>query len=258
MKKKLTALLTGAVLMMAASAWATPITYADNTRPTSLTDSGTALQGIINGKFSKQQNTLVQAVNVNTDQSRVAAWTLAEGDTTSYLVSMTGTGAYKLGIYSYADSSKSADFSFGLYTKSSSFQIITNSEFGLTEALVYNGETVINNFGSTFGFYLKDSSGNKYYTQDNLNAANTARSLSYLINDVYYDKNAGLTKYDTQFTGNNDWIFAFDATGDGDFTDAVFVIEDMNPVPEPGTIVLLGAGMLCLAIYGKRRMNKDA
>jgi len=37
------------------------------------------------------------------------------------------------------------------------------------------------------------------------------------------------------------------------------VVEiDSNPVPEPGTIILLGAGLLGLAIFGKRRMNKDA
>lgn len=29
-----------------------------------------------------------------------------------------------------------------------------------------------------------------------------------------------------------------------------------NPVPEPGTILLLSLGMLTLAVYGKRRMNK--
>ncbi len=32
----------------------------------------------------------------------------------------------------------------------------------------------------------------------------------------------------------------------------------INPVPEPGTIVLLGLGIAGIAVYGKRRMNKEA
>ena len=37
------------------------------------------------------------------------------------------------------------------------------------------------------------------------------------------------------------------------------VVEiDNNPVPEPGTFILLGAGLFGLAIFAKRRMNKDA
>jgi hypothetical protein len=31
----------------------------------------------------------------------------------------------------------------------------------------------------------------------------------------------------------------------------------VTPVPEPGTMLLLGFGMLSLAVYGKRRMNKE-
>jgi len=31
-----------------------------------------------------------------------------------------------------------------------------------------------------------------------------------------------------------------------------------TPVPEPGTMMLFGIGMLGLAVYGKRRMNKEA
>jgi hypothetical protein len=33
---------------------------------------------------------------------------------------------------------------------------------------------------------------------------------------------------------------------------------DVAPVPEPGTMMLLGIGMLGMAVYGKRRMNKEA
>jgi hypothetical protein len=34
--------------------------------------------------------------------------------------------------------------------------------------------------------------------------------------------------------------------------------NDLTPVPEPGTMMLLGIGMLGMAVYGKRRMNKQA
>lgn len=37
-----------------------------------------------------------------------------------------------------------------------------------------------------------------------------------------------------------------------------FTFNNSAPVPEPGTMALLGFGMLGLAIYGKRRMNKEA
>jgi hypothetical protein len=35
------------------------------------------------------------------------------------------------------------------------------------------------------------------------------------------------------------------------------LVEQSQPVPEPGTMALLGAGMLVLTILGKRRMNKE-
>ncbi len=37
-----------------------------------------------------------------------------------------------------------------------------------------------------------------------------------------------------------------------------FFTNGTTPVPEPGAMMLIGIVMLCLAVYGKRRMNKTA
>jgi len=49
---------------------------------------------------------------------------------------------------------------------------------------------------------------------------------------------------------NNSFIVGFSQTCGND------VILEKVPVPEPGTMMLLGFGMLGMAVYGKRRMNK--
>jgi hypothetical protein len=110
-------------------------------------------------------------------------------------------------------------------------------------------------FDTGFSFFYAASQGGSVNVYDGLNATgNILASLllpdtatPYSVWNPIGVSFAGIAK-SVDFGGAADYI-GFDDITLGSAT------PGNNPVPEPGTIMLLGAGFLGLAIYSKRRTN---
>ena len=74
----------------------------------------------------------------------------------------------------------------------------------------------------------------KYYSLDDLNPNGEAKILSYT-------------------DGSTNWGFAFETDSYNDYNEGFIYTESITPVPEPGTIALLGLGAIGFAVMRRRR-----
>jgi hypothetical protein len=248
MIKKFAALLAGAMLMMAASAMATPLNpYLTRQVTINSAASGeNSLQRELDNIYSPgvvdatKDQLGVGMFKVSTPGSDVIApqfkfeWTANASTQSVGIFGWNGTTTVDAQLF--AGVHNAGDVAFVIWDTSDTGSIVTVDNGNPIPIMSTSTFTGISK--EFFGFYFQANPPNssKYYSVDSLNPNGEARVLGF---------EPSLASA----------AFSYEDGTDFDFQDAGFIVESIAPVPEPGTMILLGAGLLGMAIFGKRRMN---
>lgn len=272
-------LLIAAMLALAAPTWATTISPF-NVRPgvaigtSSDVPGGSycapvqAALGVADCELQTLLTYLDPGLNAVTDQNPAAVWQLASGAMLPLMkIEITANDAtQELGIWSDADmvaettadrtlvdiflGGATGEHNGGMTVASLTFHLVGPhaGELEIYPGNSYSAGLVNTGFHSginqyAFGFYLQPTgSGLTWYSADQLNGG-LPQMMAY--------RNASANLWTIGFEDQ-----AYGGPGDEDFNDLMFQIESIEPIPEPGSMLLLGSGLIGLAGAVRRRMKK--
>lgn len=210
----------------------------------------------------------VSSINVNTDMvddANDTAWkiTANSGSVATLLFEIAGyANGNSFGIYDLNDKTNTLELFAGV---DSSLTQVTLKYLGSNnfKSVGDNGTIDTATFSSNnFGYYLKvAATGNIWYSNTLLNTDNQDHMFAYQgENDQFNIFNNGIIADYATWTPN-EWILAWEdlagtpPAADRDFTDFVVMVESVEPIPEPTTMLLFGTGLLGLASISRRKRS---
>ena len=222
------------------------------------------LQGVLDGITTDPAG--ASNIDVTTDEvDPDAYWKIggSGGAVSTVVIELAGfAGTNKMGVFDMNDSLETVELFAGSAVAGD--QIIM-SILGDGSVIVNFADTSTDFAGNAFGLYLDSSAeadGGFWFSDTSLNSAD---GLDHMAAYQGVGDGIEISPFAPGPWGPNEYIFAFeDLDGgfkdyDGDFTDFVVLIESVSPtspIPEPGTLLLLGSGLVGLSAFVRRKRRK--